>query len=53
MMPFSDEDLKLPVSSIIESKIAPMLAQDGGAISLLSIKKWKNICTITRCMCRM
>ncbi|AXX91563.1 hypothetical protein CPU12_05010 [Malaciobacter molluscorum LMG 25693] len=41
MMPFSDEDLKLPVSSIIESKIAPMLAQDGGAISLLSIKNGK------------
>lgn len=41
MMPFSDEDLELPVSSIIESKIAPMLAQDGGAISLISIKDGK------------
>ncbi|AXH08977.1 hypothetical protein CP960_04485 [Malaciobacter halophilus] len=38
MMPFSDEDLKLPVSTIIENKVAPMLAQDGGAISLLDIK---------------
>ncbi len=37
MMPFSDEDLKLPVSTIIENKIAPMLAQDGGAISLIDI----------------
>ncbi|RXJ98710.1 hypothetical protein CRU98_08060 [Arcobacter sp. CECT 8986] len=41
MMPFSDEDLQLPVSSIIEKKVAPMLAQDGGAISLLSIKNGK------------
>lgn len=38
MMPFSDEDLQLPVSSIIENKIAPMLAKDGGAIKLLDIK---------------
>ena len=37
-IPFSDEDLQEPVKSIIESKIAPMLAQDGGAISLLDIK---------------
>ncbi len=37
MMPFSDEDLKLPVSTIIQNKIAPMLAQDGGAISLIDI----------------
>ncbi len=35
MMPFSDEDLKLPVSTIIENKVVPMLAQDGGAISLI------------------
>ena len=34
MMPFSDEDLQLPVSTIIEKKIAPMLARDGGAIEL-------------------
>ncbi len=32
MMPFSDEDLQAPVSSIIKNKIAPMLARDGGAI---------------------
>ncbi len=38
MMPFSDEDLQSPVSSIIETKIAPMLAKDGGAIKLLDIK---------------
>ncbi len=38
MMPFSDEDLQSPVSSIIENKIAPMLAKDGGAIKLLDIK---------------
>ncbi|PPK62280.1 NifU family protein [Malaciobacter marinus] len=41
MMPFSDEDLKLPVSTIIENKVAPMLAQDGGAISLIDIKDGK------------
>lgn len=37
MMPFSDEDLKPPVASIIKSKIAPMLARDGGAIELLDV----------------
>lgn len=37
MMPFSDEDLRPPVGSIIETKIAPMLARDGGAIQLLDI----------------
>ena len=37
MMPFSDEDLQPPVKNIIESKIAPMLARDGGAIQLLDI----------------
>ncbi len=37
MIPFSDEDLRPPVSSIIKSKIAPMLARDGGAIELLDI----------------
>ncbi|AXX86408.1 NifU family protein [Malaciobacter marinus] len=41
MMPFSDEDLKLPVSTIIENKVVPMLAQDGGAISLIDIKNGK------------
>ena len=38
MMPFTDEDLRPPVSSIIESKVAPMLARDGGAIELIDIK---------------
>ena len=37
MLPFSDEDLRPPVSSIIESKISPMLARDGGAIELIDI----------------
>ncbi len=37
MIPFSDEDLRPPVSSIVENKIAPMLARDGGAIQLLDI----------------
>lgn len=41
MMPFSDEDLQAPVSSIIKNKIAPMLARDGGAIELLDIKNAK------------
>lgn len=38
MMPFTDEDLQSPVSSIIKTKIAPMLARDGGAIQLLDIR---------------
>ena len=40
-MPFTDEDLQEPVSNIINTKIAPMLAQDGGAIQLLKIKDSK------------
>ncbi len=40
-MPFTDEDLKEPVESLIETKIAPMMAADGGAIELLQIKKGK------------
>ena len=40
-MPFSDEDLQQPVSNIIETKISPMLAKDGGAIQLLQIKDGK------------
>jgi len=39
MIPFSDEDLKEPVSYIIKSKIAPMLARDGGAIEFLDVIK--------------
>ena len=38
MMPFSDEDLEYPINNIIITKIAPMLAKDGGAIKLLKIK---------------
>lgn len=41
MIPFSDEDLLPPVSNIIEKKIAPMLARDGGAIQLVTIKDQK------------
>lgn len=37
MIPFSDEDLQTPVKNIVENKIAPMLAQDGGAIKLIDI----------------
>jgi len=40
-MPFSDEDLQQPVSNIIDTKISPMLAKDGGAIKLLQIKDGK------------
>jgi len=40
-MPFTDEDLQEPVSSIIKAKIAPMMAKDGGAIELLDIKNGK------------
>jgi len=40
-MPFTDEDLQQPVESLIETKIAPMMAQDGGAIELLQIKNGK------------
>lgn len=41
MMPFTDEDLIPPVKNIIEKKIAPMLAQDGGAISLIDVLNGK------------
>jgi len=37
-MPFSDEDLQQPVGELIKTKIAPMMAQDGGAIELMQIK---------------
>ena len=40
-MPFTDEDLQDPVSSIIKTRVAPMLAKDGGAIELLTIKNAK------------
>ncbi len=41
MMPFSDEDLLPPVKNIIDTKIAPMMAKDGGEIELLAIKEGK------------
>lgn len=37
-MPFSDEDLQQPVNELIRTKIAPMMAQDGGEIELMQIK---------------
>ena len=37
-MPFTDDDLQEPVSQLIKDKIAPMMAQDGGAIQLMQIK---------------
>jgi Fe-S cluster biogenesis protein NfuA len=40
-MPFTDEDLQEPVTQLIETKIAPMMAADGGAIQLLQIKDGK------------
>jgi Fe-S cluster biogenesis protein NfuA len=41
MFPFSDEDLQYPVENIIAQKVAPMIAQDGGAIKLIAIKDSK------------
>ena len=41
MFPFTDEDLQEPVNNIIEKKISPKLARDGGAIELLDIKNAK------------
>lgn len=41
MFPFTDEDLQEPVNNIINKKITPMLARDGGAIELLDIKNSK------------
>lgn len=41
MIPFSDEDLKPAVKMIIDAKISPMLAADGGAIELIDIKDSK------------
>jgi Fe-S cluster biogenesis protein NfuA len=40
-IPFSDEDLQEPVSNLIKTKIAPIMAQDGGAIKLMQIKDGK------------
>ncbi|RBQ28374.1 NifU family protein [Aliarcobacter vitoriensis] len=41
MFPFTDEDLQEPVKNIVEKKISPMLARDGGAMELLAIKNAK------------
>ena len=40
-VPFSDEDLLPPVQNIVDTKISPMMARDGGAIELLGIKDSK------------
>ena len=40
MIPFSDEELIVPVEKSLE-KVAPMLALDGGGIKLLKIKDGK------------
>jgi len=37
VIPFSDDELKQPITRIINNKISPMLAKDGGAIKLLDI----------------
>ncbi len=37
MIPFSDEDLRPAVSSVIAKKVSPMIERDGGAIVLLDI----------------
>lgn len=41
MIPFSDEDLKPAVKNIVDSKISPMLATDGGAMQLIDVKNSK------------
>lgn len=41
MIPFSDEDLLPPVENLIETKIGPMVAKDGGQIVLIAIKDGK------------
>jgi Fe-S cluster biogenesis protein NfuA len=40
-LPFSDEDLLEPVSNLIETRIAPILRNDKGDITLLAIKDGK------------
>jgi Fe-S cluster biogenesis protein NfuA len=39
MMPFSDEDLSEAVKNVIESKVKPMLALDGGGIEFIKVKE--------------
>jgi len=47
MLPFSDEDLLPPVTNIIETKIAPMMAKDGGAIKLIDINDGRIFVQLT------
>lgn len=37
MIPFSDEDLRPAVKTIVDNKISPMLATDGGAMQLIDV----------------
>ena len=41
MFPFSDEDLKPAVENILDSKVKPSLALDGGGIELVKIENAK------------
>ncbi len=41
MIPFSDEDLKPAVQNIVDNKISPMLATDGGAMQLIDVLNQK------------
>jgi Fe-S cluster biogenesis protein NfuA len=41
MIPFSDEELQVPVQNIIDTKVAPIINKDGGDIKLLKIKDGK------------
>jgi Fe-S cluster biogenesis protein NfuA len=41
MIPFSDEELQVPVQNIIDTKVAPIIKKDGGDIKLLKIKDGK------------
>lgn len=41
MIPFSDEDLKPAVKNIVDNKISPMLATDGGAMQLIDVLNQK------------
>ncbi len=36
-IPFTDDELREPIADIIDKKISPMLAKDGGAMKLLDI----------------
>jgi len=52
MIPFSDEEL-LPVVEKSLEKIKPMLALDGGGLTLLGIKSGRVFCSTSRCLPRV